>query len=913
MSKFSTTRRAGGFSLIEVLVAVVILSFGLLALASLQMALVRASTETKAQSQALALGKEKLEDLRTFTTLAGYQALVSDTTGDTTSIGGVSFGRTWTVTRYVFNKDVNGNGILNESGDSGFQCATAAACTLPGNVTGWVANNEFKVINVNTTWNDSNGAAQVITLTDATGAISPGDSATLSKAPTTTAARRIPVVIANPASDTMVIPIAVGNNSSTAATNPKPLVVINSNTVETQFEVLTYAAIAGDNNNVTAQQRVETRMVGCTCDYSQAPAANLNMYGKRPTYWDGTRYAVPVAAEFKVPAGINSTDVGGQSVQCDICCRDHSDPVGAKGAAFSPLRSTRVNNVVTAIHPHFLSNVVGATPVTSGRYREACRLIRVDGQWRVAADLNAEHFAQLATQGYTEGVAASNTGFYARTPIPDSTATTNYQAFVIDYLDARFTNAASTAFNDPSLVSVSTIETTRNLNAPSTIPLPTKAGTLYQKTVTGITNASPGVVTYTNPSVAQALQLLADGDRVTFAGVGGMTAVNNNGYIIAGRTATNFQLSGTDTRPAAYGTYTSGGVATVDHAKWGHSRAVYVDYLEPDAVTAVENAKTDCVSQTGSVFSQCVLKVLPFTSINLTEIADWQTSNTDLGIVTNNDYSQSLNFSDPVRGKVTIVTGAADGSPVNVLSISRKQNTSLLDLSFDSISPVDDQKYTDAQAFQISNLGAVVVPGGGKFWVGWSIARVAGYYTSYITGTQPSVSCGWNTNSDGAHANKYECNVTNQTTLPPAGLTTNGTMSIVVGGYNQPSTPSTVTASIANCTDSDAGGGSPLTYDPLAQNPKESYSRLNCNSYTVTSSPAGTYSVSPAPNINGSFQSETTTIGLNPLAAGAGISLTFAGPTVTNPTPTCTYTCSKSSCSASGNQVTFTVNPGVCQ
>ena len=99
MSQNIRSRGARGFSLIEVLIAVVILSFGLLALASLQMALVRASTEAKAQSQAVALGKEKLEDLRTYTGLAGYTALASDAVGDSPSIGNVTYGRTWTVTR----------------------------------------------------------------------------------------------------------------------------------------------------------------------------------------------------------------------------------------------------------------------------------------------------------------------------------------------------------------------------------------------------------------------------------------------------------------------------------------------------------------------------------------------------------------------------------------------------------------------------------------------------------------------------------------------------------------------------------------------------------------------------------------------------------------------------------------------
>ena len=141
-------KQSQGFSLIEVLVAVTILSVGLLALASLQIALVRASTATKAQSQALALAKDRLETLRNYTTLAGYQNLIVDQpTPQATPVGGITYRLTWEIMRFVYNQDVDNDGILGESGDQSFQAVTDDAANetgaTPTSSAGFVANNEL--------------------------------------------------------------------------------------------------------------------------------------------------------------------------------------------------------------------------------------------------------------------------------------------------------------------------------------------------------------------------------------------------------------------------------------------------------------------------------------------------------------------------------------------------------------------------------------------------------------------------------------------------------------------------------------------------------------------------------------------------------------------------------------------------
>jgi type IV pilus modification protein PilV len=66
MTHIRFKRSTRGFSLLEVLVAVVIVSVGLVALAALQLSLIRSSNTAKMQSTALSLAKQQIEQLRSF-------------------------------------------------------------------------------------------------------------------------------------------------------------------------------------------------------------------------------------------------------------------------------------------------------------------------------------------------------------------------------------------------------------------------------------------------------------------------------------------------------------------------------------------------------------------------------------------------------------------------------------------------------------------------------------------------------------------------------------------------------------------------------------------------------------------------------------------------------------------------------
>ncbi|MDQ3040653.1 MAG: prepilin-type N-terminal cleavage/methylation domain-containing protein, partial [Pseudomonadota bacterium] len=350
-----------GFALLEVMLAVVVLAIGLLALAALQAATIRSSAAAKAQTTAISLTKDQVERMQGFATLNGYRDLapkakpsvndVLDSTSGSGSLGGVDYKRWWDVERYVYN----GTGFVNV----GTALVTATNSALTAANANYVPGNEFKRIRVNVAWVDATGTEQTVSMEDAIAAINPAESSRIIGGGST-GPRGPQVRISNPQNEAGVIPVAIGDGSDTAATNPKPK-VLNSN-AGTTFDVLTYTSNDG-SAAVVARQRVETTVVGCTCDFGN-PAAGP---AYRPSYWNGFRYTAPKTAAYTPPAG-PATGVT-QSALCTQCCRDHHDPAGdaatASGAKFDPRRNSHD-------HARLVSGVL--TNVTAGRYREACRV-----------------------------------------------------------------------------------------------------------------------------------------------------------------------------------------------------------------------------------------------------------------------------------------------------------------------------------------------------------------------------------------------------------------------------------------------------------------------------------------------------------------------------------------------------------
>ena len=85
--------RNGGFTLIEALIALLVMAFGMLAIAGFQINLSRNSDVAKQRAEATRLGQEQIEQLRSFATFAGYGALTSGNDNVSTN---ATFARSWT-------------------------------------------------------------------------------------------------------------------------------------------------------------------------------------------------------------------------------------------------------------------------------------------------------------------------------------------------------------------------------------------------------------------------------------------------------------------------------------------------------------------------------------------------------------------------------------------------------------------------------------------------------------------------------------------------------------------------------------------------------------------------------------------------------------------------------------------------
>lgn len=539
-------RQGRGFSLIEVLIAVVVLATGLLALAALQGALTRNAADARLRSEAVAVAEIVTERLRA----EGYN--------DLRAIIGGGTGAAWLDSQPDIATLRQGSATTYEIAVNG------AVIQFPP------SDAELTRVVVEVDWTDAMGTARDVSMTSMVSAASLTFDPTAIPPSSTGGPRASPVVRQTSPAGPGVIPIAIGDNQDTAATNPRPQ-ILSTSTPSTRYDVLTYQNLS--NNNVRIQQRVETEVAACNCQFRSTDVTGVRgtAQAQWPAYWNGSRYVVyEPEDDTKVPAGRTAraaVNGSGQSAVCDVCCRDHHDPYSASPEAELDVRYSRLPQ-----HKHY--RLSGSTLIETtgtgnpnGNYLEACRLIRVDGFWRVSTDLRKEHLGLLATENWPSTP-------YAITAVPAAAAASAYEKFVIDYLDQRFvqkTNPNAFAMYD---------EPARALNSPASI-------TIARPTDTG--KKEKGQIVY------------------------------------------------------AY-----------DYRRL-HGRGLFVDWIE-------EDAKLQWLKECGlTPNKECLLSFVPFSTVNVTDLAEWKPLVAKLTAIASEDAS--ANKSNQVE--VTDREGAYGDDPLN--------------------------------------------------------------------------------------------------------------------------------------------------------------------------------------------------------------------------------------------------------
>ncbi len=417
--------RQKGFSIMEVLIAIVIFAIGMIALAQLQGNLTRSSANANVRTVATNLAEETIENLRGFARMdtdpggvVPAYADITTTSALTETRGGIEYSLTTTVNDWYYE-------IVSDSFMEWDAYTVAYKDRVGGNSDPPDSFSDFKQVSVNVAWDDTRPWL-IDESTSFTGATSITLSAVISSMTSGASSKvvtqveqelYVPYVDYNPGQNPDVISLALDGGKFKESLTPEPEVYRDNELVETRFDVVTYSQSGGSSLFV---RREEFISLSCECTL-KAPPGDPENAGRRPTMWAGDEYSE--ALFVNKPYGVSSLGVNAQSAFCDVCCQDHHDGGSHEDDSetattrYDPFpKSSRVYSsspTFSGDHKHYFPNASGVlTEVTSDgdTYMESCALVRRNGFMRVIQDFNQEGvnaFAQDFLDDVSEAVVYS--------------------------------------------------------------------------------------------------------------------------------------------------------------------------------------------------------------------------------------------------------------------------------------------------------------------------------------------------------------------------------------------------------------------------------------------------------------------------------------------------------------------------
>jgi len=363
-----------GFTLIEVMIAAIVLAVGLLGLAKFQAELTRSASATKERTVALALAEKKVEDLRAFSQknkpvdAAGND--INWSAGDTTG-----------VMAYEYIADNEGGRLIPGAqaaykNDSGEQLTLSWALEAAP-----IANAQEVVINV--AWTDQENETHTVQLTEIISATNPGVSSPVDGE--TGQTFDDPQIIYNPgiAPEVVNIDVDTGGGLKKETSKPLPDVFHSGAYNKVTFDVVTYNV----NNSNEVVRRESFVNVSCLCS-----ASSGNSLTPAYTVFENGSETIHDVEGTLVSKNTGIVANNQQPAECVACCRDHTDP------------TTLPTDGAGATISYGTTNYDAASD-----YPEACRMKYVNGKLRVYQDWSLKTVTVMPDTYVIDGAATQDT------------------------------------------------------------------------------------------------------------------------------------------------------------------------------------------------------------------------------------------------------------------------------------------------------------------------------------------------------------------------------------------------------------------------------------------------------------------------------------------------------------------------
>lgn len=400
-----------GFSLIEVMIASLIIMLGVTGFVTLQSAYMRSDADTNLRQVALQLAQEKFDDLRQFEvveTTAGISAYndIANNAGGAIASGPVDvtigsdgksyqFVRSWTVADQYF-VDTSGDGVEDTWLDAAALGALGQAVpAIPAQ----------KQVTVTVGWADIDGNTLTVAMDGNFAPVTAGRSFQASNE--TDNAKVQPEVAYTPGLAPDVISYDLGNNESVETSKPVPDISNKGDNNVVQFETIRYESGAQISEKL---EQEDFLTVNCSCKL----AGTGTGYTPAMTVLDGDEMVVQSGRQETKTVGVVASSQ--QPALCDVCCRDHHDTA----AMVSNEEYYRTEGGLP--HGHYQNLGGGSFALASGvgdPYTEACRFKRIDGFYELYPDWQLIDIIEFETtylntttaldgyRAYSEGVIAS--------------------------------------------------------------------------------------------------------------------------------------------------------------------------------------------------------------------------------------------------------------------------------------------------------------------------------------------------------------------------------------------------------------------------------------------------------------------------------------------------------------------------